>query len=340
MTTVDVESLGSGPLDEHPDEPEALKKIAGKSPTRIAMERLRKDRVALVCGSLTALLVILALLAPVITRYWPWGALSTQPNHPGTNLDPLTGNLPVFGPPTYGFIWQHPLGIDPHLASDNLAQLLYGLRTDLAIGFVATLLSVVTGIVLGLMSGFSRGALDKAITFAIDVFLSFPFLLGALSIAPIITNRFASNQTALNYAQIGSIIIVLTIFGWMGLARLIRGYVITLREREFIQAAQVIGVPTGKILFRELLPNLVAPIVVAISLTFPANVTAEAGLSFLGIGITGSPSLGQTINYAQSYYQSYALYLYAPVFVLMVLVLSLNLLGDSVRDAFDPGTRR
>ena len=340
MTTVDVESLGSGPLDEDPATAEDVKKIAGKSPTRIALERLRKDKLAIVCGTVTGLLILSALLAPVITKYWPWGAISTDPNSPGTNLDPIQGNLPIFGPPLHGFIWQHPLGIDPYVASDNLAQLLYGLRTDLFIGFAATVLSIIVGIVLGLMAGFSRGIVDKVITFAIDVALSFPFLLGALSLAPIMTNRFASNQSALNKAQIGSIIFVLVVFGWMGLARLIRGYVISLREREFIQAAQVIGVPTRKILFKELLPNLVAPIVVSISLTFPANVTAEAGLSFLGLGITGSPSIGQTIARAQSYYQSYPLFLYAPVFVLMVMVLALNLLGDSVRDAFDPGTRR
>jgi len=340
MTTVDVESLGSGPLDEDPATLDVAKKIAGKSPTRIALERLRKDKLAIVCGTVTGLLILSALLAPVITKYWPWGAISTDPNSPGTNLDPIHGNLPIFGPPLHAFIWQHPLGIDPYVASDNLAQLLYGLRTDLFIGFAATVLSIIVGIVLGLMAGFSRGIVDKVITFAIDVALSFPFLLGALSLAPIMTNRFASNQSALNKAQIGSIIFVLVVFGWMGLARLIRGYVISLREREFIQAAQVIGVPTRKILFKELLPNLVAPIVVSISLTFPANVTAEAGLSFLGLGITGSPSIGQTIARAQSYYQSYPLFLYAPVFVLMVMVLALNLLGDSVRDAFDPGTRR
>jgi ABC-type dipeptide/oligopeptide/nickel transport system permease subunit len=132
----------------------------------------------------------------------------------------------------------------------------------------------------------------------------------------------------------------LVFFGWMGLARLIRGYVISLREREFIQAAQVIGAPTRRILFRELLPNMAGPIIVTLSLTLPAYVSAEAVLSFLGIGITGSPSIGQIIQNAQNYYSSYPLYLYAPVFVLLVLVITLNLLGDSVRDAFDPGTRQ
>ena len=142
MTTVDVEFLESGPSDEEPSTPETAKKIAGKSPTRIALERLRKDPVAIVCGAITGFLVLAALLAPVITQNWPWGPISTEPNSPGTNLDPINGNLPFFGPPLHGFIWEHPLGIDPYVASDNLAQLLYGLRTDLFIGFAATVFSV------------------------------------------------------------------------------------------------------------------------------------------------------------------------------------------------------
>src|SRR5262249_16790961 len=111
-------------------------------------------------------------------------------------------------------------------------------------------------------------------------------------------------------------------------------------EREFIQSAQVIGVPTRQILFKELLPNMLAPIVVSISLSLPAFVTAEAVLAFLGIGLTGTPSLGQTINVATGYFGTYPLHLWAPVITVMVLVVSLNLLGDSVRDAFDPKTRR
>ncbi len=140
--------------------------------------------------------------------------------------------------------------------------------------------------------------------------------------------------------QLIALIAILTIFGWMGMTRLIRGQVLSLREREFVQAAQVMGVPTRRILFKELLPNLVAPIVVATSLALPGLITAEAGLSFLGIGVSGYPSLGQTIADAQLYWESYPLYLWAPVLTISILVVTLNLLGDSIRDAFDPKTRR
>jgi peptide/nickel transport system permease protein len=160
--------------------------------------------------------------------------------------------------------------------------------------------------------------------------------------APIIVEHFQKpgQLNTLSRVQLFALISILTIFGWMGLCRLIRGQVLSLREREFIQAAQVMGVSTRRILFKELLPNLIAPIVVATSLSLPAYVTLEAGLSYLGIGITGIPSLGQTINDAQEWWSLYPLYLWAPVLTITILVLALNLLGDSIRDAFDPRTRR
>lgn len=337
MTTIDLETLG-GPesAPEAPDEGAAAKRIAGRSPTQIALERLRKDKVALFTGGVLLFLIVIAIFAPVITRLWH---ISTQPDITGLAINPLTA-LPAYGPPLNGFILSHPLGIDPTTGADNLATLLYGLRTDLAIAIIATIGTTVIGTVLGLVSGFSRGALDRIINFFTDTFLTFPFILGAMSIAPIVTSHFASDPGALTWAQIVSLIFVLIFFGWMGLTRLIRGYVISLREREFVQAAQVIGVPTRRILFKELLPNMVAPLVVSISMSIPAFVSIEAGLSYLGLGITGSPSLGEMIVLATHYYSSYPLYLYAPVAVLTILCITGNLLGDSVRDAFDPQTRR
>jgi ABC-type dipeptide/oligopeptide/nickel transport system permease subunit len=248
----------------------------------------------------------------------------------------LTSTLPVAAIPST----VRPLGLTPNTAYDNLSRLVYGLRVSLGVALGATFFSTIIGIVMGLMGGFARGWLDRVISFTIDLFLSFPFILGALALAPIITSHFATDEDKLKWVQFFSLIAVLVIFGWMYLARLIRGQVLSLREREFVQAAQVLGAPTRRILFKELLPNLIAPIVVSISLTMPGYVAAEAGLSFLGIGITGFPSLGQTILRASDYYDLYPLYLYVPVFAVTILVVSLNLLGDSVRDAFDPRTRR
>lgn len=316
------------------------KEFAGRSPFQIAMARLRKDKIAIVCAVVVLILVLLGLLAPLINNLLNISAYAGKPD----SVDPVENlafdGFPTLGPPDNSFVASHPLGLAPGTAYDNLARLLLGIRTSLAIATVATLVSTIVGVTIGLIAGYSRGWLDRIISFVIDLFLSFPFILGALALAPIIISRFGQNADRLATAQFYSLVGVLVFFGWMSLARLVRGQVLSLREREFIQAAQVLGAPTRRILFRELLPNLVAPIVVSISLSLPAYVAAEAGLSFLGIGLTGTPSLGQTINQAQGYYDTYPLYLWAPVLTVAALVLALNLLGDSVRDAFDPKTRR
>ncbi len=314
--------------------------VTGRSPTRIAFDRLRKDKVALFCIMVMAVLILLALLAPVITNALNLHWDITDPEAPSPSEILEFDGYPAVGPPLHGFTWDHPLGVAPKTGSDNLAYLLYGLRTSLMVAFAATTFSTIIGLVIGLVAGFSRGWLDSVLTFVTDLFLSFPYLLGMLALAPIIVSNFSTDLDALAQAQFITLIVILVIFGWMGLARLIRGQVLSLREREFVMAAEVIGVPTRRILFKELLPNLVAPIVVATSLALPGFVAAEALLSFLGLGLTGRPSLGKMLADATPYYNDYALYLWMPVATIALLTLSLNLLGDSIRDAFDPKTRR
>ncbi len=338
-------------MTSNPGELEALgdavvqnvsREVTGRSPTRIAFDRLRKDKVAVFCAAIMVVLVILALLAPVITSAMNLHWDITDPDAPTPSEVLEFDGYPAIGPPFHGFTWDHPLGLAPGTGGgrDNLAYLLYGLRTSLTVALAATIFSTVIGLVIGLVAGFSRGWLDSVLSFITDLFLSFPYLLGMLALAPIIISNFQSDLDKLARAQFVTLIVILVLFGWMGLARLIRGQVLSLREREFVQAAEVIGVPTRRILFKELLPNLVAPIVVATSLALPAFVAAEALLSFLGLGLTGMPSLGKMLADAAPYYSDYGLYLWMPVGTIATLTLALNLLGDSIRDAFDPKTRR
>ena len=309
--------------------------VAGRSPTQIALARLRGDKIAIVCFVIVVLFVLIAALAPLLTKLF---GVQLNAGDPVTQLDPT--NFPLYGPPDHGFTWKAPLGIAPNTADDNLAEWFYGARTSLTVATISTVASTVIGVVVGLVSGFSTGWLDRLINFFIDVFLSLPFILVALALAPIIVSRFSAQPQRLETYQFIALLAVLSLFGWMTLARLVRGEVLSLREREFVQAARVIGVPTRRILFKELLPNLLAPIIVSISLGLPAFVTAEAGLAYLGIGVVGIPSWGQTINKAVNFFDTYPLYLYAPVLGVVILVMALNLLGDAVRDAFDPKTRR
>jgi peptide/nickel transport system permease protein len=338
-----TESVASAPHgEEETPRPRGKKDkdFHGRSPMQIALGRLRRDPVAVVCGSIVLILVLLGVFADVINNALQISGTTDGKYALGVVDSTNTFGLPIIGPPEGSFTWDHPLGIAPGTAHDNLARLLLGLRTSLFIATTATVISTVVGIVVGLVAGFSRGWLDRIISFVIDLFLSLPYLLVALAAAPIIISRYGGSADSLANAQKVALIMILVVFGWMGLARLIRGQVLSLREREFVQAAQVIGAPTRRILFKELLPNLVAPIVIAISLGLPAYVAAEAGLSYLGIGLTGEPSLGQIINKASPFYNLYPFYLFVPVGVVATLVLALNLLGDSIRDAFDPKTRR
>jgi peptide/nickel transport system permease protein len=200
-------------------------------------------------------------------------------------------------------------------------------------------------VVVGLVAGFAGGWVDRVLSWVIDFTLSLPYLLFAIGTAAVIIS-LAGGSENLDPAQVGrarfiALITVLSFFGWASLARLIRGQVFSLRERDFIAAAKVLGVPTRQVLFRELLPNLVAPIVVSVSLSLPSYIVAEAGLTFLGAGlIEPTASWGVTIAEAQNFYKADPIYLWFPVLGITILVFALSLLGDSVRDAFDPRTRR
>ncbi|MEU6137189.1 ABC transporter permease [Nocardioides sp. NPDC047086] len=327
-------------LIQGPDDPEISPEprtgdVAGRSPMRIAMDRLLSDKVAMICAGIVLLFVLIAVFAPLLCKLF---GVEVRAGDPVTDTDSF--NYPVIGPPNYGFTWEAPLGLEPNSGNDLLAEWFYGARTSLLVATIATVVSTVVGVVLGLIAGYSRGWGDRVITFVIDLFLTLPFLLVAIAISPMLVERWRENPTMLDNASLIALIVILSIFGWMGLARLIRGEVISLREREFIEAAYVLGMPTHRILFKELLPNLVAPIVVSFSLSLPATIAAEATLAYLGVGVTGRPSWGQTILRAQSWFDEYPLYLYAPIVGIVVLVFALNLLGDAIRDAFDPKSFR
>ncbi|MEQ6901220.1 ABC transporter permease [Nocardioides sp. YIM 152588] len=312
------------------------KKIAGRSPTRIAFDRLRKDPIAVTCFVIVVIFFLIAIFADQLNALL---GVSTETVRASDYVN-LTTGLPLTGPPNHGFDPAHPFGVAPLDGTDNLAVWIKGCQTSLFLATMAAVLSVTIGVVLGLLAGFLGGAVDAVISFMTDVFLTFPFLVGALALAPIINDRWATDPEMLKTVSFWSLVGILTFFGWMTVARLVRGEVLSLREREFVKAARVIGVPTRRILVKEMLPNLIAPIVISFSLGLPAYVSAEAGLSYLGIGIVGRESWGRTIEAATPWWEQYPQYLLAPVIGIAVLVVALNLLGDAIRDAFDPKTRR
>jgi len=220
----------------------------------------------------------------------------------------------------------------------------YGARPSLIVATTVTVLTTIVGVIVGLVAGFAGGKVDRVLSWFMDFILSLPFLLFAIApavILAVVAGPGGAGSKQVADTRFFALILVLSVFGWAGLARLIRGQVLSLREREFVAAARVLGVPTRQVLFKELLPNLVAPIVVSASLSLPSYIVAEAGLTFLGVGlIEPTPSWGLTIAQAQPFYRADPLYLWLPVAGITILVLALSVLGDAVRDAFDPKTRR
>jgi peptide/nickel transport system permease protein len=306
----------------------------GKSPTRIAMDRLRKDKLAMTCVAIVLFFILIAVFAPLLAK------LEGQ-----TFSDFHTDLVDEYGFPTAGPTAQHWFGVEPKTGRDNFARWVYGARPSLIVAFSATLFGTVVGVVAGLLAGFLGGWTDRVISWIVDFVLSLPYLLFAIALVPIVESMRGGSFNLTPDQQASTrfyvLIFVLSFFGWAGLARIIRGEVLSLREREFVLAAKAIGVPTRQVLFKELLPNLVAPIVISASLSLPAYVTAEAGLSFLGVGLVEPiPSWGQTISVATNWFKAYPLFLWLPVIGITALVLAMALLGDAVRDAFDPKTRR
>jgi len=318
-----------------PDSPVKKVKTRGKSPTAIALERLRQDKVAVVSACIFLFFVLVAIFAPVLCKI--------EGQNPTTlHLDLIDEyGFPIIGPNS-----QHWFGIEPRLGRDLFARWVYGARPSLIVATTVTLITTIIGVIIGLIAGFAGGWTDRILSWVIDFVLSLPYLLFAIAVPAVLLAIFVGNSEGADVNQLArvrfiSLILVLTFFGWASLARLIRGEVLSLREREFVSAARVLGVPTRKVLFKELLPNLVAPIVVSTSMALPTYIVIEAGLTFLGVGLTEpTPSWGVTIAAAQTFYRADPLYLWLPVLGITILVLALSLLGDSVRDAFDPRTRR
>jgi ABC-type dipeptide/oligopeptide/nickel transport system permease subunit len=312
----------------------AVVKTESKSPTRIALSRLRRDKVAMWSAAIFGIYVLIAIFAPLLAKL--------EGQSPTTLHQDL---LDQYGFPTFSANGVHWFGVEPRTGRDLFARWVYGARPSLIVASSATVISTVIGVVVGLIAGFTGGWVDRVLSWLMDFVLSLPYLLFAIALSAVLVVLFGGQENVppeeLAQIRFFALIMVLSFFGWAALARLIRGQVLSLREREFIAAARVLGVPTRQVLFKELLPNLVAPIVVSVSLALPTYIVAEAGLTFLGVGlIEPTPSWGVTIAAAQNFYRADPLYLWVPVLGITILVLALSLLGDAVRDAFDPRTRR
>jgi len=308
--------------------------IEGKSPKQLAWMRFRRDKFAMAAAGVILFYIFAAAFAPVICS-----VLGISPYR--LDSDALNDfGLPkgAFG----GISREHWLGVEPGTGRDILARLLYGARVSLLVGFLGTLLTTTIGVMIGIFAGYRRGKVDAVVGRFMDLTLAFPSFLLIIALTRPFTQRLESlGVPEGNPARLTYIVLVLATFGWVYVARVVRGQTLSLREREFVEAARASGAGTGHIVFKQLLPNLWAPIIVIVSLSLPGYVATESTLSFLGLGmLPPAASWGVMLGDSVKYYRADPTYLFIPGVALIVLVLAFNILGDAVRDALDPKADR
>ncbi len=303
----------------------------GKSPRELFWARFKQDRAAFVGLAIILFLVAVALAAPLISRLFGHG-----PNE--LFQQEMTDSFGLPKGPNGDFLF----GADT-AGRDLLVRVAYGARTSLLVAIVATGLAVFAGTILGIVAGYFGGKVDTFISRSIDVILSVPILLFALGIVAACS---ADENGCLRGAVkpgLTLVIAVIALFSWPYVARIVRGNTLSLREKEFIEAARSLGAGNGRIMFREVLPNLVAPIIVYSTLLIPSNIIFEASLSFLGVGVPQStPSWGRMLSDAASgdTFRYAPWLLLFPGIALIATTLAFNLLGDGLRDALDPRSNR
>ena len=329
----------STPLEVEPGsssaQPEAILegvgKIEGRSLWQISWMRLKRDKVALAGGAFVVLLILVGIFAPLICKL-----VGVTPNDFHQDLVDPSLQTPIgkLG----GVSWDHPFGIEPVNGRDIFARIVYGARISLLIAFLATLLSVVIGVVMGIVAGYFGGWVDTLISRLMDIFLAFPLVLFALALVGAIPDKMFGLQG--DALRVALIVFIIGFFSWPYIGRIIRGQTLSLREREFVDAARSLGARRPYILFTELLPNLIAPILVYATLLIPTNVLFEAGLSYLGVGVRPpTASWGDMLSGAANWYQVDPMYMIPPGLAIFVTVLAFNLFGDGLRDALDPRSR-
>jgi ABC-type dipeptide/oligopeptide/nickel transport system permease subunit len=335
--TAPIEVSGSG--SEAQAQPDAVlagvgRAIEGRSLGQIAWLRLKRDKVALAGGVVVLLLCVVSL--PGVTELVV-KALGHPPNEYHTQLlDPTFGTPSgKFGGMSGKFLF----GIEPTNGRDLFSRILFGARVSLLVGFLATLVSVAIGTFFGVVAGYFGGWIDSLIARIMDIFLAFPLLLFAIAMVGVIPDSWLGLHG--NALRIAVLVFIIGFFNWPYIGRIIRGQTMTLREREFVDAARSLGAGNFYLMFREILPNLIPPIIVYSTLLIPTNILFEAALSFLGVGVNPpTPSWGGMLSDATQTYSVAPYFVVVPGLAIFITVMAFNLFGDGLRDALDPRGNR
>ena len=305
--------------------------VARKSPSRLFWERFRQDKAALAGGVVIAVLVLIAIFGgPIAANVTGHGQNATYNN--------MTDDYGVPRGPN-GSFW---FGADS-AGRDLFVRTMYGARTSLFVGVVASGIALFIGLVIGMLAGFFGGIVDTLLSRTADVLLAVPQILIAVGVVAACSTSKQGCDLKIFHLQPGLpvVIAVITLFSWSYIARIVRGYTLSLREKEFVESARAAGAGTIRILATEILPNLVGPLIVYATLLIPANILFEAALSYLGLGVPpDQASWGAILNDASGYYDVAWWLMVFPGAFLIITTLAFNLLGDGLRDAFDVRSER
>ena len=308
-----------------------IPEVEGRSPRQLFWERFKQDKAAIASAVFIIVLVLVAIFAGVIAKYLAHG-------HGPNELFALQAQ-DEFGLPK-GPNSQFYFGGD-NVGRDVFVRVLYGARTSLLVALVATVFAVTIGVIVGIVSGFFRGVVDTVFSRVIDIFLAMPLLLFAIGIVAACSSSKEGCLGGLIKPGVTLVVFVIAIFSWPYIARIIRGNVLSLREKEFVEASRSLGAGNVRIMFREILPNLVAPIIIYSTLLIPSNILFEAALSYLGLGVPpDTPSWGQMLSDASGIFDVAWWFMFFPGLFLVATTLAFNLLGDGLRDALDPKSGR
>lgn len=313
---------------------------------RDGMKRLIKNKVAFISLIVIALITLTAIILPA---FWPYSYDQQLGVTPGKPVDASYNNLPPF---TYGSseqkridagesVFPHVFGTDA-AGRDYFIRVIYGTRISLAVGFFASIIVLVIGIVVGSVAGYCGGKVDLVIMRIVDMIYSLPDMLMVILLSTVLKGAFPPDALdGTIFEKIGtnilSLFVVFALLYWVSMSRLIRGQILSLREQEYVLAAQAAGAKGRWIITKHLIPNCISVVIISTALQIPNAIFTESYLSFLGLGVNAPmPSLGSLASDALNGITSYAYRLVIPAIVISLIVLSLNLLGDGLRDAFDP----